>query len=61
MRRALFALARELGMTVAEVEHRMSARELAEWFALSRIERDEQGTRDLVARAEQSARGARRR
>lgn len=30
-RRFMFSLARELGMTVADLSSRMSARELAEW------------------------------
>lgn len=37
----MFNLARELGMTVAELGERMSSRELTEWIALYKIEGSE--------------------
>ena len=47
-------------MTVAEIE-KMSAREVAEWFAFYRIENDEADARELGRRAETSLANLRRR
>ncbi len=38
LRRVLFRLAGHLGMTVGEIEERMSSTELAEWVALIRLD-----------------------
>ena len=38
----MFTLARELGMTVAELGRRMDSRELSEWMAVYGLEADEQ-------------------
>lgn len=37
-RRFAFALARDLGMTVSELRHRMTAAEFVEWQALYTVE-----------------------
>lgn len=54
-----FHLARELGWSVAEVETRMSHRELMEWAVFFKIEAEKRQEADLDAKLE--ARHARRR
>jgi len=49
-----FRLARDLGMTVAELERRLSTREFAEWAAFYAAEAKE--TESARKRAEQKAR-----
>jgi hypothetical protein len=48
-RRFYFQLARELGMTVAELSDRMSSAEIAEWMALYKIENSEREHQRQVA------------
>ena len=50
----MFRLARDLGMTVAELEQRMSTREFAEWAAFCMVEAKEKEA--AYKRAEQKAR-----
>jgi len=45
----MFHLARELGMTVAELGDRMSSTELVEWMALYKIEAGEREHQRQVA------------
>ena len=51
-RRFYFRLARDLGMTVAELLTRMSSTELTEWIALYRIEHSEREQAAERARAQ---------
>ena len=44
----MFSLARELGMTVAELGSRMSARELAEWNQYLSIKEDDLKPKGVV-------------
>jgi hypothetical protein len=59
-RRFYFSLARELGMTVAELLARISARELAEWMAFSNLEAEERPQRQLAAEAAAKLRARKR-
>lgn len=43
MRRYMFVLAERLGMTVAELGRRMSARELSEWLVFDKLSRPDPG------------------
>jgi hypothetical protein len=52
----VFSLARELGMTVGELERRMDSRELTEWMALRLIENGEAEQHELEAQARANAR-----
>lgn len=49
----MFRLARELHMTVGEIERSMSPGEFAEWVALWRIEAREAEEADMARRAQQ--------
>ena len=48
----MFRLARELHMTVGELERTMSPGEFAEWIALWRIEAREDEEREMARRAQ---------
>ena len=49
----MFRLARDLHMTVGEIERTMSPGEFAEWIALWRIEAREDEEREMARRAQQ--------
>ena len=46
----MFALARELGMTVGRMLSEMTSAELSEWMALYRVEADERDERQTAQR-----------
>jgi hypothetical protein len=54
-------LARELGMTVAELLGRMSAREFVAWQAFMRVEAEEARRAELAAKAETGLKARRKR
>ena len=48
-----FRLARDLGMTVAELTSKMSSKEFTQWAYFYKFERDEQNKAMALAQAEQ--------
>ena len=56
----MFVLARDLGMTVADLGRRMSSAEFTDWIAFYKLEQDDRKAAMRDARAKAAAKGAKR-